>query len=374
MKILLSISSWAPANGGSFAAVNKLSTNLSAFGNEVHLITVNYPNMPAYRSPEGVNLHLIEGRFIPGVRQTFLLNGRRRINALIEKIQPDIIHDNGLWLTLNHEIALAAKRYKILRIVTPMGMLNPWALEHGGWKKKVALKLYQKKDLELADAFHATSTLEAKNIRKFGLKQKVMIIPHGVDLHENISFFEPKNYRTALFLGRLHPVKNLPNLICAWAKVRPKQWKLKLVGSDEVNHRQMLEKLSAQLGVNDYIQITGPIYDDAKEFLLAEAQLAFLVSKSENFGIAAAEALAAETPVIASKDVPWDFLDKENIGWCVEGNVDSLAVAIAEATSLPKTKLQMMGVEGRRYAKEHFSWNVVTKQFLDGYQKFIRAN
>jgi glycosyltransferase involved in cell wall biosynthesis len=254
-----------------------------------------------------------------------------------------------------------------------MGMLNPWALRYNNWKKQIALRLFQKKDLRHSNAFHAASDLEADSIRAFGLKQPISIIPHDVHITPDQAHFCSENYRIALFLGRLHPVKNLMSLIHAWAMVKPKGWKLRLVGPDEVNHRKALERLTAKLGASDCIEISGPVYGSEKVALLADAQLSFLVSKSENFGISAAESLAAGVPVIASRSVPWSCLKEERMGWWVEGEVEALAAAIAEATSLSESELQAMGIIGRAYAKKHFCWEAISIRFAEFYDQLVKS-
>ena len=72
--------------------------------------------------------------------------------------EPDILHDNGIWLPHNHRLAVLAERHGIPRIVSTRGMLEPWALRHKRFKKDVAWWLYQRRDLKQARCHVTTST------------------------------------------------------------------------------------------------------------------------------------------------------------------------------------------------------------------------
>lgn len=343
-------------------------------------------------------MHLVKGRLIPYIRQTHFPNGKAQIAELFDQLNPEIVHDNGLWLKLGHLIAKECEKRSIPRVVSPRGCLDPWALQYRNWKKRIALRLYQQKDLESVTCFHAASEVEAENIRAFGLKQPIAIIPNGVNLPDDekwkeesikekgdtkpisssqnqpISAFQDFSVsafdkRTALFVGRLHPIKNLPNLLRAWAKVKPADWQLRIVGSDEVNQRAHLLSLASELGIRDSVSIEDPCYGEAKEALFREAELFFLVSKSENFGISAAEGMAAGLPVIASRSTPWSCIEANQLGWWVEGEPDPLAEAIADATAQSPDALHAIGQRGRAYAAKEFAWPAIAEKMKDTYEE-----
>ena len=65
--------------------------------------------------------------------------------------------------------------------------------------------------------------------------------------------------RTAFFLGRIYPIKGLPMLVQAWARVRPDGWFLRIAGPDEAGHRKQVEKAVSAAGLGEVISFTGPI-------------------------------------------------------------------------------------------------------------------
>ena len=60
------------------------------------------------------------------------------VEQVVRSFQPDIVHDNGIWLSHNHSLARLAAHYNLPRVVSIRGMLEPWALAHKRVKKKLA--------------------------------------------------------------------------------------------------------------------------------------------------------------------------------------------------------------------------------------------
>ena len=164
-----------------------------------------------------------------------------------------------------------------------------------------------------------------------------------------------------LFFGRLHQVKGIHELIAAWREVQPEGWDLRLAGPDEEN---LLDRIS--IGTSDRIRYMGKIEGDKKWPLLRDASLLVLPSFTENFGVAAAEALVAGTPVIATKGTPWQSLKQHDCGWWIE--MHELAETLREATSLDPIRLQELGQKGRQFAQNAFGWNKIGRQTADAYR------
>src|SRR5207249_202295 len=121
-----------------------------------------------------------------------------------------------------------------------------------------------------------------------GLGVPVHMIPNGVDLPEVGRNARKKSAtgekKTALFLGRIYPVKGLPMLIEAWGRVRPNGWNLKIAGPDEAGHRAKVEKAICGADLNGIISFLGPLDGEAKRSALSEADLFVLPTHSESFG------------------------------------------------------------------------------------------
>ncbi len=251
-------------------------------------------------------------------------------------------------------------------------MLEPWARCHKKWKKDFAWFAYQRRDLATASALHATAGKEAENLAQLQLDVPVHVIPNGVDIPQGHSRSVPgDNIRTALFLGRLYPVKGLPLLIEAWSRVRPQGWRLVLAGPDEAGHLDELQALIARFSLQETVSFSGPVADEAKTNALFGAQLFVLPSHSESFGMAIAEALAHGLPVLTTTGVPWPDLTAQAIGWRTPVSVDGLVAGLAEATARDAATLRAMGERGRAYVAAAFGWDHVARQFLATYAAIV---
>ena len=100
-------------------------------------------------------------------------------------------------------------------VISPRGALSSWAMSHGSFLKRLFWPWLQRPALNSAACFHATSLAEYEDIRRAGFKQPVAVIPNGIDVPSRLPK-EKSEFRTLLFLGRIHPVKGLDLLISAW--------------------------------------------------------------------------------------------------------------------------------------------------------------
>lgn len=273
----------------------------------------------------------------------------------------DIFHNHGLWLMPNVMVGRVATETAKLLVVSPRGMLAKEALKFSRFKKSVFWALLQQHAVGNADAWHATSLEEAEDIRAFGIKAPIAVIPNGVDDATLLaSHAERGSKRTVLFLSRIHPKKGLASLIAAWSEIANQRplWELVIAGPDEGNHRAELIRQVTELGVSS-IRFLEPVYGSEKASLLASADLFILPTKSENFGIAVAEALSAGLPAIVTKGAPWSGLIEHSCGWWIDHGVGSLKAALLEATSLPPQSRKKMGLRGRAWMKQSFGWKAV---------------
>ena len=168
---------------------------------------------------------------------------------------PDISHTHGLWLYPG----VAAKNYSRKNnrpyLISPHGMLDPWALKNSRWKKLIAYSLFEREHLSGARCLRALCASEAQSIRRLQLKNDIAVIPNGIDLPMDSApsappwkeFVEPGK-KVLLFLSRIHPKKGLVNLLKAWAKNRkPEEWVLAIAGWDQGGHELELKQLATEL-------------------------------------------------------------------------------------------------------------------------------
>jgi glycosyltransferase involved in cell wall biosynthesis len=281
-----------------------------------------------------------------------------------------ILYDVGLWLPSNHFAAQVSAGTAVPLVISPRGMLSKQALRVSKWKKRIAWNLYQRRDLQRAKVLHATSDGEAHDFRAVGLKQPVAVVPNGVEApampYRPIK--DSRERRTLLFLSRLHPIKGLPDLVRAWARVRPKGWRVVIAGPNENNHRQEIESLAESVGVRGDFEFVGTAADDQKWKLFSEADLFVLPSYSESFGLAIAEALAAGVPVITTRATPWREIESHQCGWWVDVGANSIADALSSAISCSREELRTKGLMGKELVVSNYSWESAAKKLLSVFE------
>lgn len=293
----------------------------------------------------------------------------KMLPALLEW-EPDIVHLHGLWMHTSRTAAVWAKRTGRPFVISPHGMLAPSALAFSPAKKRLARLLYQDRCFAEASAFHATCEAEALDIERFGLNQKIDIVPHGIRprVRPDVS----RDGKTILSLGRLHPVKGLDVLIAAWSRLEGQfpEWRLQIVGPDEDGYREKLERLIAS---HSLARCTiGPaLYGEEKYRALAEAGVFALPSQSENFGLTVLESLLMETPVVASHGTPWSVLREESCGDWVAGDAESFASAIARLIKAGNQIRAAMGARGRDLALSAFSWDAIASKAAASYARVL---
>lgn len=292
-----------------------------------------------------------------------------RLTEIARRRNAKVIHDHGIWLHMNRAAAATARKLRLPRVVSPRGMLDGWALDYRGVKKRLAWSAYQQRDLRSAQAFCATSRLEADGVRALGFKQPIAVIPNGIVMPSlPADARDPRRIRTVVFMSRLHAKKGLIDLVRAWERIRPQQWRLLIAGPDEDGHRGVVERAVADANLGESVELTGAVAGDRKAALLAGADIFVLPSYSENFGIVVGEALAYGIPVITTTGTPWAHVRDERCGWWTEPGAETLGKALVEAMSLTDADRRAMGERGRLMIARDYSWESIARRHIGLYR------
>lgn len=278
----------------------------------------------------------------------------------------DLIHANGLWQFPTHYSAKFSRKYNIPFIISTHGMLYPEALQRSYWIKMAGLVLFQKKDLNLATVIHATCLTEKDFIKELGYRPPIAVIPNASEISPGLGNVASRNEKIRVgFVGRIAPIKNIENLLQAWAVTGSKRLdcELVLVGEGDISYSSSLKSLASALGISN-IKFTGFLSGTEKENIYRELTFLVLPSKSENFGMVVPEALIRQIPVIASKGAPWEELNTHRAGWWIDLGVNPLVMALTEALSLSDNERQEMGKNGRMLVEQKYSIESIAVQMV----------
>jgi glycosyltransferase involved in cell wall biosynthesis len=195
------------------------------------------------------------------------------MDVALEKAQSDVLHLHGLWQYPSIATRQQWKRHQTPYVISPRGMLDPWALRNSRWKKWLAGQFFENAVLRDATCLHALCDSEADSMRAYGLTQRIEVIPNGVDLPELLTTEDTEStegVKRLLFLGRIHPKKGLVNALRAWADIRnspsairnSQEWQFVIAGWDQGGHEAELKALCVELGLRVFAG--GP--DGRKQF------------------------------------------------------------------------------------------------------------
>ncbi len=381
MRCAVLTSSISRLAGGLFISTRQLTRQLETLGVEMAVWGVSDPHSDIDRQAwGGLTVNLFDSR---GPRAFAYAPAYR---SRLEAFAPDLVHCHGIWQYPSVACATWARHTQRPYIVSPRGMLDPWALAHSGIKKRIAAVGFQRRHLQEAACLHALCESEAASMRAYGLVNPIAVVPNGVDLPTETHTLPPpwntdltKGRRILLFLGRLHPKKGLPHLLEGWSallQVQPEladQWCLVLAGWDDGGHLAALERQVAELKLHTSVLLPGPLHGNAKQAAFAHADAFVLPSFSEGMPMAVLEAWAAGLPVLmtAACNIP----QGTGSGAAIEMPADATGArhGLGCITALSADDRHTMGRRGRELVEQRFTWEVVARQMYETYEWMLGA-
>ncbi len=312
--------------------------------------------------------------------------------------ESDIVHCHT-WYT--HFAGCLVKQLQGAKLVLTTHSLEPhrpWKVEQLGSAYHVSSWL-EKTAFQNADGVIAVSQSMKRDVHELYdvPEEKIAVIPNGIDLDEYQPTFDDAvlkkygidpNQPFVLFVGRITRQKGILHLANA-LKYLPKDTQMVLcagapdtpeIGEEMKGRIEAAQEAGAENVV--WLQETVPRADIIK--LYSHAALFVCPSVYEPFGIINLEAMACETPVVASAvgGIPEIVVPGET-GTLVplEAGDDfepadpdkfahDLADAIRELLADPET-LERMGKASRKRVEEKFSWRTVAEETLTFYRSLL---
>ena len=376
MKILHVSPSFYPttAYGGTIRSSYGLCRGLTELGCEVRVLTTDTDGIG--RNLEVANDHevAVDGLHVRYCHKLFRNSvSAGLLGALGEYVAwADVVHLIAVYSFPTFPTLAYCRRLQKPLIWSPRGSLQRW----DGSTRVAAKFVWERvcRMLALKDrvVLHTTSEEEARQSQARFRDLRTVIVHNGVELPERVRRSGPTAELRITYLGRLHPIKGIENLLdaCKLIEGDADPWHLKIAGSGEGDYPNLLKAKVEKLGLQARVEFTGEVFGEARENLFAESDILVAPSYVENFGMVIAEALAHEVPVIAGRGTPWHGLQTNQCGLWAENDAASLATAIRQMRTLP---LREMGRRGRCWMEREFSWDAVSRQMLVVFQNCLDA-
>jgi len=366
MPRLLMACSTVADGSGMMAAVAPLASQLARRVFDVRLVGPIGPSERAIAAGQvdGVRIDVLRRQPLWPPPLADAWNVTSRVVSFAREGGRAVVHVHGVWTAANAAACLRSRRLGIPYVVSPHGMLLPAAMHRSGLKKRCALNAFVRQNLEAAKLVHASSEAERESVLAVAPAARTVVIPWGVDIPDAPRRRPPSDRRwQAAYIGRIIPLKGVDDLLAAWDDVRPPGWALRFIGSDPEGHASLLASAIDSRRLRDTVSIQPAIDRASLLHLLQQLDLLILPSHSENFGLVAAEALAAGVPVITTAATPWQAVVQQRCGWCVADNPSDLASAIRNACAQLPAELAAMGMRGRAWMQQSFAWPSIAMRF-----------
>lgn len=338
----------------------------------------------------------------------------------LARAAPDLGHVHGLWTY--HSLAgyMWHRRAKQPLVYTTHGMLDPWALRNSAWKKRLVRVLWENAAHRSAACFHVNSEAEHLALRRYGLGNPICVIQNGVELPDLAESSESrvggslfgftKGRKILFYLGRLHPKKNLANLVRAWKHNLDSQpstlnsWALAIAGWDQGGYEHELKRLATDLGLsfaeirNQKSEIRsgemssglskdvaagtaaataqlsaslfflGPLFGEQKAAAYRSCDAFILPSFSEGLPMTVLEAWAYTKPVLMTTECNLPEGVAAGAALQIGTETTDIARGLTQLFGMAETERKEMGFRGQALVAERFSWPRIGKQMRAVYE------
>lgn len=379
MRVLHVIPSVSNAHGGPSRALALMEQNLSVAG--VHVTTVTTDDDgPGYRLTNAARPAEAHG-----ARRVYLrkwIDFYKVAPALLPWLQRhlrefDVVHIHALFSFSSVVAALMARQKDVPYVIRPLGTLTKYGMKRRRpLAKRLSLALFERRILSHAAAVHFTSEIELEEAMALDIPLSGVVIPLGVgpvcaepfpDLFREYPSLEGRT--VLVYLSRLDPKKNVEGLLRAFAALKPTERRLALLiaGSGEPPYIASLKSLARTLNVAGEIIWLGHIEGCVKAAALGTADIFVLPSLSENFGIAAVEAMQAGLPCVLGQGVAIAEKARDaGASLTVDSEPDSIAHALAELLR-DKPKRGAMGKQAVKFARAAYSVDAMADRLTELY-------
>ena len=367
-----------PTYGGSGAVATHLGLELAERGHEVHFISYAQPFRLAHFH-ERIFFHEVEMEDYPLFEHPpYSLALAVALHDAVRKHELDLVHVHyaiphatSAWVAC--EMLEGERDLKIVTTlhgtdITLVGL-------HPSFQAITQFSILRSHGLTAVSDF-----LKRETVRDFSVPEsRIEVVPNFVDTRIYRPGLEPSHRATlapdgekiVMHISNFRPVKRVEDVVEIFARVLGEvSSRLVLVGDGPDLPRARLKV--EELGIRDRVMFLGE-YTPVQE-LLSCSDLFLLPSQSESFGLAALEAMACGSPVVASRvgGLPEVIIDGETGYLCEVGDIDQMAAASTRVLTDDEHRKGLSDA-GRAFAVKHFSSESIVPQYEEYYRRILES-
>jgi len=354
MKVLFVSDFYYPHIGGITEHIYHLANEFENMGHKVSILTANIEG--DLKPDERRVIRLGKSMVVPMNKSNARMTGWVNLSMLSSVVNDyDVIHIHGVIAPTLPLLSLKVSRK------TNIFTFHPTFESSNLYKIS---KNYLKHYFEKIDGKIAVSVTARDSICRY-FPGDYRIIPNGVDRNRFKAFGKEKNPFEILFVGRIEPRKGLQFLVDALVEIKRElpRAQITVVGG---GYKGM--KLDIPSEVKDSIRFLGFVApsDLPKIFSRASVFVSPAVS-GESFGIVLLEAMATETPVIASSIPGYRCVIEDEKNGLLVTPANSKEIADKVITLMKDKNLCENLVKGGLRTAAKYSWSSIAKDIMDFY-------
>ncbi len=295
----------------------------------------------------------------------------------------DLVHTNAVFSYPVLPAHWACQFHKIPYIMTPHGMLEPWAMAYKAEKKRLYYELLEKPALQKAAAIQITGSPEANSIKSYGIKTPMIFVANGIHRHDCETQTDPelfyqqfphtRNKTLIIFLARIDPKKGLDLLAKAFSQVYAQfpQTHAIVAGPDNTGFLPTVQNYFAQFGCLEAVTFTGMLTGAIKYAALAAASIYVAPSYSEGFSMSVLEGMAAGLPCIITTGCNFPEAGVAEAAYIVKVDADDIARKLIDCLKNPQPAKET-GDRARRLILEQYTWERIALNLQNAYKAVVK--
>lgn len=367
MRIVQLANFYGPQSGGLRTALHHLGAGYAARGHEIVLV-VPGPWRSDEMMPSGVRRIRLPAAKIP-YTGGYRMVDPRQARTLLAGLRPDRIEVSdrltlqglGRWAAHHGVRSVVICHERLDRLLHQFVLPDLAARRVADWANRRMADSY--------DTVVCTTRFARAEFDRIG-SRNVAQVPLGVDL----ATFAPSRRDAALrarlvrgtetmlvHCGRLSPEKHVERCIDTIAELHQSGQRMRLVLAGDGPRRAALQRRAAGLPVT-FLGFVPSRSDVAK--LLATSDVALAPGPHETFGLAALEALASGTPVVASLSSALPEIVRPACGAVVADHARAFADAVSHLLDRPEASRRAAA----RARAEEFTWPAAVTGMLQALQ------
>lgn len=406
MKIVFLSDDFPPQSfGGAGISTYELALGMKKTGQEVFAITTCRNKSEAGESDyNGITVFNIASNYDKRFRAYISINNRpvvRRVEEILKKIQPDVVHANNIHFYLSYRCLKTAKKYARTIVFTARDTMSfsygklgtrryleqfdprvTWRdnLKEAGKRWNPFRNFFIRRYLKYVDGIFAISKSLQGALLQNGI-QNVEVVYNGINADEwNVAQetvddfrikYQLRDKRTLFFNGRLSATKGGAKVVEALAMVvKEIPDTILLVAGSVDQYAEQMKKKAKELGVEAHLVFTGWLERSDIKVAYAVSDVVLMSSVYlDAFGRVNIEAMASKKPVIGTcyGGTPEIVVDGET-GYIVNPLYpQKIAEKCIDLLKNPE-KARQFGEAGDERAKSNFNLSEKVNEYIRWYE------